>query len=190
MTSPFDPSDAALLAPGDRSPERFAAFYRRHLPLVLGFVLRRVGGDREVAADLTAEVFAAALAARGSFDPARGEARAWLCTIAARKVIDSARRGKVEDETRRRLGMQPVPLHDSDLERVDDLAGAADEIDAIEAELAGLAPDTQDAIRRRVIDEQGYDEIAAALGTSESVVRKRVSRGLARLREQLQGAER
>src|SRR6202035_3794226 len=37
----------------------------------------------------------------------------------------------------------------------------------------------------RVLDEQGYDEIAAELECSESVVRKRVSRGLAALRTRL-----
>ena len=181
-------SDAALLAPGDRAGERFAALYRRHLPVVLGFVLRRVGGDRELAADLTAEVFAAALAARGQFDPARGEARAWLCTIAAHKAIDSARRGRIEDEARRRLGMEPVALLDDDLERVDELASPQVAVEALEAEVAALAPETAQAIRLRVVDGRSYDEIADTLGTSESVVRKRVSRGLARLRDQLQGA--
>jgi DNA-directed RNA polymerase specialized sigma24 family protein len=36
-----------------------AALYRRHLPLVVSYVMRATG-DPEVAADLTAEVFAAA----------------------------------------------------------------------------------------------------------------------------------
>ncbi|MDQ8043359.1 MAG: sigma-70 family RNA polymerase sigma factor [Solirubrobacteraceae bacterium] len=181
-------TDAALLAATDRPGEAYAVFYRRHLPLVLGFVLRRVAGDRELAADLAAEVFAAALAARASFDPVKGEARAWLCTIAARKVIDSRRRGRVEDEARRRLGMEPVLLGDEDLARVDDLASRGPELDEVERLVDALAPETRDALRARVVDELDYDEIAAALGTSESVVRKRVSRGLARLRDQLQGA--
>jgi DNA-directed RNA polymerase specialized sigma24 family protein len=40
--------------------EAFVAFYRRHLASILAFFLRRTG-DPELTADLTAEVFAAAL---------------------------------------------------------------------------------------------------------------------------------
>ncbi len=36
-----------------------------------------------------------------------------------------------------------------------------------------------------MIDERGYDEIARSLATSESVVRKRVSRGLAAVRRRM-----
>lgn len=55
--------DARLLeatAAGDR--DAYAAFYRRHLPRVVAFTLRATG-DPELAADLTGEVFAAALVA-------------------------------------------------------------------------------------------------------------------------------
>jgi RNA polymerase sigma-70 factor (ECF subfamily) len=51
--------------------------------------------------------------------------------------------------------------------------------------LAELPPDEQAAVRARVIEERDYAEIASALGCSELVVRKRVSRGLARLRAEL-----
>jgi DNA-directed RNA polymerase specialized sigma24 family protein len=58
---PLDPqrSDGELLAAvvaGDGAA--FATFHRRHLPTVVGCLLRETG-DREATADLTAEVFAA-----------------------------------------------------------------------------------------------------------------------------------
>ena len=53
-----------------------------------------------------------------------------------------------------------------------------------------LSPDQRDAIRAHVIDERGYDEIARSLATSESVVRKRVSRGLAAVRRRMGAHER
>jgi RNA polymerase sigma factor (sigma-70 family) len=57
------------------------------------------------------------------------------------------------------------------------------------AELVRELPhDQQQAIQARVIEERGYREIAAELETSESVVRKRVSRGLAAIRKRLEGA--
>jgi RNA polymerase sigma-70 factor (ECF subfamily) len=176
--------DQQLLSAPDPDGSRFAAFYRRHLPEVLRFVLRRVS-DREVAADLTAEVFAAALEARGTFDRERGEARAWLCTIAANKITDSVRRRRVEDGCRRRLGMTPIALEDDDLQRVDEIAAAAAEAGSTQRLLSTLPASTRAAVEARVLEERDYAEIAARLRCSESVVRKRVSRGLAQLRAEL-----
>ena len=48
-----------------------------------------------------------------------------------------------------------------------------------------LPEDERFAVRSRVLDERPYPEIASELRCSEMVVRKRVSRGLARMREQL-----
>ena len=57
-----DRADEALLVAGRRDAEAFGVFYRRRVDAVLAFFLRRTG-DRELAADLTAETFAAALSA-------------------------------------------------------------------------------------------------------------------------------
>ncbi|MGO9498449.1 MAG: RNA polymerase sigma factor [Solirubrobacteraceae bacterium] len=52
--------------------------------------------------------------------------------------------------------------------------------------LDGLPAEQRDAVRARVIEGRGYDEIAADLRCSPSLVRKRVSRGLRRLRSDLE----
>jgi RNA polymerase sigma factor (sigma-70 family) len=185
MDQPGPTSDGDLLRRSDVEPEAFAVFYRRHLPAVLGFVVKRVE-SREAAADLTAEVFAAALQARATFDPDRGSARSWLCTIAANKIVDSARRGQVEDRARRELAMQPVAFEDADLERVDLIASNEGDLESVANLLGNLGADERLAVEQRVLAERPYDQIAADLGISESVVRKRVSRGLTRLRRQLE----
>ena len=51
--------------------------------------------------------------------------------------------------------------------------------------LERLSPEQRDAIRAHVIDERPYGEIASWQGTSEAVVRKRVSRGLAAVRKRM-----
>jgi DNA-directed RNA polymerase specialized sigma24 family protein len=51
--------------------------------------------------------------------------------------------------------------------------------------LERLSPEQRDAIRAHVIDERPYGEIARVQGTSEAVVRKRVSRGLAAVRQRM-----
>ena len=169
--------DAALLA-GDAVA--FGEFYRRHEDALLGYFLRRTG-QPELAADLTGESFARALSGRRGFDPARGEARGWLFGIARNVLASSLERGRVEDEARRRLGMEPLILDDAALEEIASVPEAA----ALEA-LATLPPDQAQAVAGRVIDELAYDELAAQLNCSESVVRKRVSRGLKTLRTELE----
>ena len=50
---------------------------------------------------------------------------------------------------------------------------------------AGRDREIGTAVQAHVIDERGYDEIALELDTSEAVVRKRVSRGLAVARRRM-----
>jgi DNA-directed RNA polymerase specialized sigma24 family protein len=72
-------------------PEIFEAFYREHVDAVQGFVARRVG-DRERAADLTAEIFLAAIGAAGRYRSGRGSPKAWLYGIAQNVVAIERRR--------------------------------------------------------------------------------------------------
>src|ERR1035441_7593996 len=89
-------SDAELLG-GDA--DAFGGFYARHEDFVLAVFLRRLGSGRaDLAADLTSETFAQALASRGSFDVSRGEPRAWLYGIARHVLADSLDRGQVRDQ--------------------------------------------------------------------------------------------
>lgn len=176
------PDDEAILAALDAAPEAFAVFYRRHVAGLLGYFLRRTG-DPELAADLCAETFAAALDGARRFDPARGPAVAWLYGIARRLLSHAQRRGAVEDRARRRLGMAPLDLTDAAIERIEALAGSER---ALADALADLPPDQRAAVQARVLDEHEYGDIALAAQTSESVIRKRVSRGLAGMRARLE----
>jgi RNA polymerase sigma factor (sigma-70 family) len=171
------PTDAELL---QGNALRFATFYRRYEDALLGYFLKRTG-VAELAADLTAETFARALEGRSRFDRQRGEAGAWLFGIARNLLSCSLERGRVENETRRRLGMQPLVLDDPALARIDELGS-----EPASRALAELPADQALAVRGRVIDELGYEELAARLECSESVVRQRVSRGLRSLRAELE----
>lgn len=176
----------AAVAAGDGAA--FALFYRRHLPGVVGYLVRATG-DREVSADLAAEVFAAVLLVARRFR-ARGAGSAvpWVRGIAQNKLRESRRRGRVEDRARRRLAFEPEVLDDADLARVDELAGAGG---GSALDLVERLPERQRvAIRSRVLDGRGYAEIARELQCSELVVRQQVSRGLKRLRDELTEGER
>jgi RNA polymerase sigma-70 factor (ECF subfamily) len=176
-------TDAQLLAGIAACDERaFSAFYRRHLRGVVGTLAARTR-DRELAADLTAEVFAAVMLAAAGYEPRGESAAGWLMGIAHNVLGHSLRRGAVDARARRLLGAAALELDDDDLERVAALVDA--EHGPAVALLDGLPSAERDALMARVVDERSYAEIAAGLGCSELVVRKRVSRGLARMRTEL-----
>jgi RNA polymerase sigma-70 factor (ECF subfamily) len=177
-------TDAELLSATAADPEAFGAFYRRHVRAVLAYLLSRTRRP-ELAADLCAEVFAQALEHAHRYDQRRGPARAWLLSMAGARLVDSVRRGKVEDRARRRLGMPPRTLTDRDLERIEELVDLSRGLDAA-ALVADLPPDQREAVLARIVHEREYGDIAAELAVSEAVVRQRVSRGLAGLRTRLE----
>jgi RNA polymerase sigma-70 factor, ECF subfamily len=94
--------DELIAATARGDVDAFASLYRRHLARVVGYLLHTTG-DPEVAADLAAEVFAAALASCGRYRSEHASAAPWLIGIAQNKLRESRRRGRVEDATRRRL---------------------------------------------------------------------------------------
>lgn len=173
----------ASFAAGDA--DAFVALYRRHLAAVLGFFLRRTG-DPELTADLAAEVFAAALLAASRYEPGKRPARAWLYGIAAHKLADSRRRGRVEDQARRRLALEPLTIDDADLERVEQLASAAT---SLESAVDALPAEQREAVLARVVEERPYSDIAAEMRCSELLIRQRVSRGLRTLRSRVKEPE-
>lgn len=170
----------ARIARGDKTA--FTAVYDRYLPLVLRWSLRETG-NRELAADLAAETFAAALIASPRYRPRKGSVGTWLLGIARNKLRESRRRRRVEDSARRRVGLDPAAFSEADFERVEELTS----IDGVVLELLEtLPPALREAVSLRVIEERPYEEIAEQLRCSESVVRQRVSRGLRTMKSQLE----
>ena len=178
MGTPHD-TDEALLLSGDL--EAFGLFYDRYVRALLAFFQRRTSNP-EVAADLTAETFAAALVARSRYQPQNANAAAWLFAIAHHKLTDYRRRGRAEDRMRARLGMHAVPVETEDAELIRWLG------EEVATQLVEELPEDQrDAVRAHVLEDRGYAEIAADERLPEATVRKRVSRGLRVLRDRVGG---
>ncbi len=171
-------SDEELLVRGDA--EGFAALYERRYPLIRGYLRRSLGRHPDLVLDLVAETFARALERREQFDRERGNVVGWLVGIARHLLLDAARRGRVDDASRRRLGMECISFEQEQIE-VLELDGASE----LERALARLPAEQREAIEKRVLEQEPYEAIAAGIGRSEQVVRKRVSRGLATLRREM-----
>jgi RNA polymerase sigma factor (sigma-70 family) len=159
----------------------FERIYRAHVGEITAFFARRTA-DPQAVADLTADTFVQAIASFGTFDPARGKARAWLFGIARRVFaqhceLASRGRGTVE----RLAGHREL-----------DIDEAAELVVRIDAEREGRVlldgMEALAAIDREVIelvDIAGLDrtEAAAALGITSGALRIRLFRARARLRK-------
>jgi RNA polymerase sigma factor (sigma-70 family) len=148
----------------------FETFYETHKTEVVRFLGRRLG--REQAEDAFQETFLRALRAYPRLE--HGEhLRAWVLTIASRIVVDDARRkrppatGEIDD----------LPaLEDGRLPAFEELAPLTD----------GLPPKERAAVVLRYGYDLDYDEIGAALGSTESAARQAASAGVRRLRKEQQ----
>jgi DNA-directed RNA polymerase specialized sigma24 family protein len=116
--------------------------YRRYERLVVGSLVRR-SGDAELAADLTAEVFAAAYLAAPRFRDGPEPAGAWLLAIARNKLSKTRRRARGEESAPRRLAMERVEFSDAELAAIDEL-GEVSVIDLLDE----LPPEQRVAVRR------------------------------------------
>jgi RNA polymerase sigma factor (sigma-70 family) len=176
-------SDLLVLARSDR--EAFAEIYRRHATGVLAYFSRALGRS-DLAFDLTAETFAAALLAVQKYQPTAAPGRSWSYAIAHNRLVDSVRQGQAEARAREELGMQAILLTDDGEAMLARIIAHVDARSALEL-VEDLPVEQRDAITARFVKDQDYAEIAAELHCSEQVVRKRVSRGLSSLRARLTG---
>jgi RNA polymerase sigma-70 factor (ECF subfamily) len=185
MTREDRRSDAELLSASAADPEAFGVFYDRNVRALLAFFYRRTACP-QTAADLTAETFAVAFAARHRFRDVGAPGLAWLLGIARREFSAAMRREKVHDRARRRLGMERIELDEASAERIEALADLAPLRAAVEAALDSLTPKVAEAVSLRVERDLPYAEVARRIGCSEGAARVRVARGLAKLADQLE----
>jgi RNA polymerase sigma factor (sigma-70 family) len=186
--APDERSDERLLAATKRDPAAFGAVYERHAPALLAYLRSRTRST-ELALDLTAEVFAAALQAAHRFRPGEAPVRAWLFGIANHKLLDSLRRARTADDALQRLGIASLDLSQDDVAEVDRRLGEQADGELALRLVGDLPPDQRAAVLARVVDEHDYAELAARFQTTETNVRARVSRGLRRVGLQMADAE-
>ena len=152
-----------------------------HLEALLGErewlarLARHLLGEGPDADDLTQETISRAL---GSARP-RGRAQSWLATI-ARNLLAEQRRGEARRRARERAVARPEgggdagdPLERAALRR------------ALLDEVLALPEPERGAVVLRHLEGLSYAEVAARTGASPATARKRASRGIERLRAQL-----
>lgn len=149
---------------------------RAHYDEIYRFAYRQTG-HKEDAMDLTQEIFLAVLRALPTFDGRRAAFRTWLFRIATNKSIDARRRAKPP----------ALDLEDQDLPAETDFAAQVEDrllLEAIEAYVSALDPQTQAVYRLRLYGEKTFPEIAAILDQPEAAVKAKYYRLMGRLRKE------
>ncbi len=164
-------------------PDLFEAFYREHVDAVQRFVARRVG-DRELAADLTADVFVAAIESAASYRSAKGAPIAWLFGIAQFVVAGRLRREGRERRANARVQGREL-LHGDDIARIDDRLAAAEQSRRLYAAMDHLPPGERAVLELIAVDELSLAEVAVALAIRPVTARVRLYRARRRMSEQL-----
>jgi RNA polymerase sigma factor (sigma-70 family) len=140
----------------------FERFYEEHRSEVFRLLRRRLGPER--AEDAYQETFLRALQAYGRLEHGE-QLRAWILTIAKNVAVDTLRRARPQAE----LVEQPVA---DGRPAYEELAPLTD----------GLPPKERAAVVLRYGYDLSYDQIAAALDSSEDAARQAASTGVRRLR--------
>jgi RNA polymerase sigma-70 factor (ECF subfamily) len=176
----MDPNDLPRIA---HDPAVLEAFYRAHVEAVERFIVRRVD-DPYLAADLTADVFLAAIDAAASYRPDRGVPAAWLCGVARNVVAAEQRRAALERRANARVEGRRL-LGDNDVERMQQRIDAAAHARAVFAAVAQL-PDRERAVLELVaLDDLSVTEAARVLGLRPVTARVRLHRARTALRRQI-----
>jgi RNA polymerase sigma-70 factor (ECF subfamily) len=177
-----------LVEAAQKDPTRFAELYENNFHLVYAYIARRVG-DRDVAQDLTADVFHKALANLPRFEWRGAPFGAWLLRIAANAIADRSKRA----------GREVANLDDPDelsaapdVAGGPDLAGAEFEKTQQRAQLFRLVEqlpaDQRHVVTMRFAEEKSIREIAQHLKRSEGAIKQLQFRALTKLRSQIGGA--
>ena len=170
-----DPDERLLVEAAQRDSSKFADLYERHFEQVYAYVARRVR-NRDVAEDLTAEVFHKALANLTRYEWRGAPFGAWLIRIAANAVTDRSKQANREV-----LGADdmPDPVVEPDLDLIEHRA----RLFRLVAKLPG---DQRTVIVERFVAERSIRDIAALLNKTEGAVKQLQFRALQTLRSRME----
>jgi RNA polymerase sigma factor (sigma-70 family) len=166
-------------------PAAFESFYRENVEPVQRFVARRVA-DPHLAADLTAEIFIAAIGAAPSYRSNRGVPEAWLFGI-ARNVVSAEHRRAGREQRANAKAEGSRLLEADDIERMEERIDAASRARDLYAAMAVLPEGERAVFELNALDDLTPSEAAAVLGIHPVTARVRLHRARVTLRGQLSG---
>jgi RNA polymerase sigma-70 factor (ECF subfamily) len=145
---------------GDRAA--LQALYERYLPAVWRYAYARSRGNVHLAEDVVSEAFLALVRSIGKLQPDSGPLGGWLIKVAANRLIDQHRRGRL---------MGPMAPTDSQA-----LADSAEPAEVLERReyvaraLERLPDEERMVLEWKYVESLAVREIAGRLGRTEKAV--------------------
>ncbi|MHC4556641.1 MAG: RNA polymerase sigma factor [Planctomycetota bacterium] len=166
-----------LIARAREDPEAFVKLYRMHYDAVFRYCAHRLF-DRDIAEDVTSDVF---LKAVENIDRFRGNAkqfRNWLYKIATNAVNNHLRK------TARRKGLLKTACEQAN-NKAADCEASSERLALLREAMLTLKPQYQTIITLRFFENLKLTDIAEVLGCSPGTVRSQLARALTKLRKKL-----
>ena len=180
MEQEGDNANALLLAVRDhRDKAAFGALFDMFAPRLKGLFMRN-GLDGSAAEDLAQDTLMTVWRKAAQFDPARGEAAAWIFRIARNAMIDRSRRN-------RGPVMEWVDDYDGDdgAAPAGDAMAAAQEATLLRSALRALPEGQRAMIESAYFGDMSHQQIQSATGLPLGTIKSRIRLGLERLRHEL-----
>ena len=161
--------------------EALRVLYRLHGGFVYGYALRIVR-DRNVAEEITQDVFLKVWEKAAAFDPAKASPLTWMVRIGRNRAIDVMRSPRWRQRHAERGLADSLPAADA---RPDEQYFIALEQDRLRATMSGLSPTQQTALNMAFFQGLSYRQIARVLGEPEGTIKSRIRDAMSRLRSDL-----
>lgn len=177
MSMTGDTRDDGVLVHDSRNGERaaFGILYDRYLDKIYRFIYYKTW-NKEIAEDITSDVFHKAFERLHSFDSTKGTFSAWIYRIARNTIIDHYRTQK-----------KTVPIEDvfdlGEDDRTIDEQDTLLTLGKVEEFMKTLTARQRELITLRIWEELPYREIAEIIGGTEDSVKMAFSRTMKDLRE-------
>lgn len=164
----------------DRTYREFKKYYAQYAEKIYAYLFFRSGRNRDLAEDLTSEVFLKALERFSTFNPKQSPFGAWIYTIARNHLIDHYRVSRVS-----------IPIDDvseTELVKAEDLGAEIDQKDKHARVVAAIntLPDSyREILTLKYLNGLDNNEIGAVLGKTQSNIRVLIHRSLTSLKQKL-----
>lgn len=175
-----DSTDSELLKLSVRGDEQaFLLLYRRHRGPVFRFALH-MSGSREIAEEVTQEVFLAMLSDSHHYVAERGPLESYLIGIARNHVRRQFRTEPAFDDDRASRVVEPEVFEN--LRRQEDLR-------ALQSAILSLPPSYREVVALCELEGLSYSQVAEQLGCALGTVRSRLHRARSILGKKLRTAD-
>jgi RNA polymerase sigma factor (sigma-70 family) len=168
--------DGQLIIEARSNPAAFARLYHRHYDAVFRYCSHRLF-DREIAQDVTSEVFLKVVEGFNSFEGSEKQFRNWLYKIATNAANEHLRKIARRDALLKNACKQ--------IDNTDSMDISAENLALLKQAMLTLKPRYQTIITLRFFENLRLTEIAEVLGSGDGTVRSQLARALTKLRKKI-----